>query len=62
MAGELTDYGGCSTCNNCGAQIRCGLWGGNINMWSKIKKQFTVDRCIKYRNLVYEIENNLRFK
>jgi hypothetical protein len=25
MAGELTDYGGCSTCNNCGAQIRCGL-------------------------------------
>ena len=24
-AGECVDYGGCSTCNNCGAQLKCGL-------------------------------------
>ena len=25
MAGELSDYGGCATCNNCGSQLKCGL-------------------------------------
>ena len=24
-AGECVDYGGCATCNNCGAQLKCGL-------------------------------------
>jgi len=23
--GELVDYGGCATCNNCNAQLKCGL-------------------------------------
>ena len=23
--GELKEYGGCATCSNCGAQIKCGL-------------------------------------
>lgn len=25
QAGEMTDAGGCSTCNACGAQLKCGL-------------------------------------
>jgi len=24
-AGELVDFGGCFTCNNCSAQLKCGL-------------------------------------
>ena len=24
-AGELIDFGGCYTCNNCSAQLKCGL-------------------------------------
>lgn len=24
-AGEMVDYGGCMTCNNCGSQLKCGL-------------------------------------
>ena len=24
-AGELKDYGGCASCENCGAQLKCGL-------------------------------------
>lgn len=24
-SGELQDMGGCYTCNNCGAQLKCGL-------------------------------------
>ena len=23
--GELKEYGGCATCENCGAQLKCGL-------------------------------------
>jgi len=25
QAGEMSDFGGCATCNNCGAQLKCGL-------------------------------------
>lgn len=24
-AGTLKEYGGCNTCSNCGAQLKCGL-------------------------------------
>ena len=24
-SGELKDYGGCASCENCGAQLKCGL-------------------------------------
>lgn len=25
QAGEMSEFGGCATCNNCGAQLKCGL-------------------------------------